>query len=105
MKKVKTIGIIGYGHFGKFLSELSKKYFPGGEVKISSKSNQVDNKKFFDLDEVIKSDILFLTVPIKNIGENIQKISSKVGENTIIIDIFVLIQCLVHLVTKRLEIN
>ena len=42
MKKIKTIGIVGYGHFGKFLKTLIHKYFSDIEVKKPIKSDFIN---------------------------------------------------------------
>ena len=85
--KIKTIGIIGYGQFGKFLESLGKKYLKNIQIKIYSKHNKIDNQKFFSLEEITKSDILIIATSIDKISETIQKIKNLISENTIVVDV------------------
>lgn len=82
-----SIGIIGYGDFGKFLHELVKKHLPEVEVKVFSRSNPVDNEVFYPLAEVCGSQVLFPTVPIKAFKETLEGIKDLLGENTIVCDV------------------
>lgn len=82
-----TIGIIGYGDFGKFLHELIKKHLPETEVKVFSRSYPVDNKTFFPLQEVCSAQILFPTVPIKAFKETLEEIKDLLSEDTIVCDV------------------
>ena len=53
--KVKTIGIIGYGRFGKILSKLLiKKY----KVKIFDPKNNIEEDLDSNLEEVLESFII-----------------------------------------------
>ena len=83
----KTIGIIGYGHFGQFIELISKKYFPEVNIKIASRSRENDGKKFFDLNEVLKSDAIFLTMPIRHLAKTIADIAPKISNDTILVDV------------------
>ena len=86
MKKIKTIGILGYGSFGSFIELVVKRNFPNLEIKIYSRTQK--GQIFFDFDEVINSDIVFITVPISKIPETIKKISKKIkNKKTIFIDV------------------
>jgi len=86
MKKIKTIGILGYGSFGSFIELVVKRNFPNLEIKIYSRTQKGQN--FFDFDEVINLDIVFITVPISKIPETIKKISKKIkNKKTIFIDV------------------
>jgi len=86
MKKIKTIGILGYGSFGSFIELVVKRKFPDLEIKIYSRTQK--GQIFFDFDEVINSDIVFITVPISKIPETIKKISKKIkNKKTIFIDV------------------
>ncbi|MFZ2555839.1 MAG: prephenate dehydrogenase/arogenate dehydrogenase family protein [Minisyncoccia bacterium] len=82
-----TLGIIGYGDFGKFLHELARVHFPDMVVKVSSSRFPADGKTFFSLEEVCKSDILVLTVPISAFEEVVKNIAPLIGANTIVCDV------------------
>jgi len=87
MNEVKSIGIVGFGDFGEFIFMLSQKYFPGIKIKIYSRSNEIDNNKFFDLEETTRSDLVFLTVPIKNFATVLKEVSKIFGESSVLVDI------------------
>lgn len=82
-----TIGIIGYGDFGKFLHQLIKKHLPEIEVKVFSRSNPIDNETFFSLKEVCSAQILFPTVPIKVLKETLEEVKDLLGDDTIVCDV------------------
>jgi len=57
-----SVGIIGYGNFGKVLAKLMLRH-PELEIKIYSR-DKLDNKEFFKLEEVINCDYVFPAIPI-----------------------------------------
>jgi len=69
-----NFGIIGYGRFGKLWASCLKPY---GDVKIFNKHN---------LDEVLRTNILFLLVPIGRFEAVCKRIAKKVPETTLIVD-------------------
>jgi prephenate dehydrogenase len=96
MKNNFTIGIIGSGRFGGLLFDtFSNPPLPSLEhitesnftPKIFSRSNSIDNKKFFSLDEVCQCDFLIPSVPISVFEEQVEKIKDLVGENTMVVDV------------------
>lgn len=82
-----TLGILGYGDFGKFLHKLSQEHLPDTVVKVSSSRFQPDGKTFFPIEDVCKADILILSVPISAFEEVVKNIKSILGENTIVCDV------------------
>ncbi|MEK7509466.1 MAG: prephenate dehydrogenase/arogenate dehydrogenase family protein [Patescibacteria group bacterium] len=87
MLTVQSIGIIGYGDFGKFLHELAQVHLPETVVKVSSSRFAPDGKTFFPLEEVCKADILILSVPISALEEVVKNIKPLLGENTVVCDV------------------
>jgi len=85
--KIQSVGIIGFGDFGRFLHTLARDKFPSIAVKISSRSNPPDGEAFFPLEDVCTADLLFLTVPIRAYAETIEKVVPLIGENTIVCDV------------------
>lgn len=87
MNEIKTVGIVGLGKF----SELMIKYLKDADqsliIKVSSRSNPLDNVKFFELDEICQCDLIIPAVPIKYFEEIIKTISSKVRSDAIIMDV------------------
>ena len=84
---VKTLGIIGYGSFGTFVHELARHYTPDITVRIHSSRSEPDGKTFFSLEEVCKSDVLVLAIPISAFQEQLQKVVHLVDEQTVVVDI------------------
>src|SRR5688572_17408714 len=81
------IGIIGYGSFTKFLETAITQYFPETEILVYSRSNQVDNKKFFELSDVCSTDILIPSVPIHAFEDTIKQISPLLTEKTLVFEV------------------
>jgi prephenate dehydrogenase len=84
---IDTIGIIGYGQFGELLTVLINKKFPDIKVKVSSRSNDVDNKTFFEFEEVAKSEIIIPTVPIRFFEDCIKKLLPFLESKQTIMDV------------------
>lgn len=77
--EIESIGIIGFGDFGKFLFSLAKEQVPQIPVKVYSSRKEPDNNDFFALAEVRESDLLLICVPIAAFAETIQKILPFLG--------------------------
>jgi prephenate dehydrogenase len=82
-----TVGIVGYGHFGKFLHELAGRFFPEVKVKIFSRRAEIDNQTFFSLEEVSVCDVVILCGAIKEYEEQIKKAITLSLPETIIVDV------------------
>ena len=85
--EIKTIGIIGYGDFGRFLFDLAKERLPRCVTKVYSTSHEADGEIFFTLEEVCEADLLFVCVPIAAFAEVIEKIAPLLGEHTVVCDV------------------
>lgn len=84
---ITSVGIVGFGDFGQFLFNLAKTHFPNLSVKVYSSRKQPDGKDFFSLEEVCKTDLVILCVPIAAFGETIEKVLPLLGNNTIVCDV------------------
>ena len=85
----KTIGIIGFGRFGKLLTKYLSNDF---DVYVSSSSadeNDINklNAKKASLEEVCKKDIVIPCVPISAFEDTINKIKNHLKENSLVIDV------------------
>jgi prephenate dehydrogenase len=87
--RIIEIGIIGYGQFGAFVKQIITENYPDIVVKISSRSNQVDNINFFEFEEVCQTDLIIPCVPISKFQETVERIKSslKNKKNPIILEI------------------
>lgn len=85
--KVNSVGIIGYGHFGQFLHELTERFFPMLTVKIYSRRAEADGKTFFTFDEACACDVVILCGAIREYGEQIKSVCAKALPETIIVDV------------------
>ena len=86
IKKVKTVGIIGYGQFGSFIHILLKSFL-GTELSViwcDSKDFKQRNAKLTD---VVTADIVFVAVPLSVYAETIKTIAPLLGEGTVVVDI------------------
>ncbi len=77
-----TFGIIGYGRFGKLWASCLKSH---GEVKIFDQAKKTGSK-FGTLEEVLRTDVLFLLVPIGHFEALCKSIAKKVSPKTLIVD-------------------
>jgi prephenate dehydrogenase len=84
---VKSVGIIGFGDFGKFLYSLAKERLPHLEVKVFSSRMPPDDKTFFSFDEVCKTDVLFPCVPISAFAATVDRTLPHLGENAVVCDV------------------
>ena len=83
----KTVGVVGYGNFGKFVHELGQKLFPGIEFRVHSRRHESDNKVFFDLKTVAQSDVVILCDGIAEYEERMQAVLKEAPPNTIFVDV------------------
>ncbi len=84
---VGSVGIVGYGNFGRFLHELAGRFFPELEVRIYSRRAEIDNKTFFSLEQVAASDVVILCGAIREYEEQLQTVLRHAPEETIIVDV------------------
>ncbi len=84
---VNTVGIIGYGHFGKFVHELGQRFFPGVKFRIHSRRSESDNEKFFDLKTASQSDVVILCDGISEYEERMLAVLEHALPETILIDV------------------
>lgn len=84
---INTVGIIGYGHFGKFLHELGVRFFPEVEFRIHSRREVVDNKTFFDFKTVAQSDVVILCGAISEYEEQLVEVLKYALPETILVDV------------------
>jgi prephenate dehydrogenase len=83
---MNTVGIIGFGRFGKVLATILQKGFSINIYDVK-RSNSLDNISFVTLDEVLNERVIFIAVPIHNFENLLKKISKAIKINRTIIDV------------------
>lgn len=84
---VNTVGIVGYGHFGRFLHEVGTRFFPELEIRIHSRRIEVDGKTFFDLATVAQSDVVILCGAISEYEAQLRSVLEHALPDTILVDV------------------
>ncbi len=103
--KSTEIAIIGLGRFGYFwgkhLSENFNVY--GFDTDDSKKDNLASSIMWCDLNECLKKEIIFLTIPIRKIEDFLIKYGKNIRDYSIIIDCASVKLCVVDWLAKYLS--
>ena len=83
---MNSVGIIGFGRFGKVLLSILQKGF-SASVYDTNIENSFSSVNFQDLNEVLKQKTVFVSVPICNFESVIKNIAPKLNEGQTIIDV------------------
>jgi len=83
----KTVGIIGYGHFGKFIETLAERFLPDWEVAVYSRRAEAGAGRFVTLAEACQSSVVILAAPIREYATLISQIVPLLGSDTIVVDV------------------
>ena len=96
---MNTVGIIGYGRFGKVLANILQKGFLINvyDIKEGDSSNSIH---YVTLDKVLKEKVIFIAVPIHQFENLIKKISKTIAKDRTIIDV-----CSVKIHTARVMLK
>lgn len=84
---VRSVGVIGYGSFGKFTHALVARYAPQVQVKVFSSRAKPDGALFFELSEVAKCDAVILCVPIHAFEATVEKLLPLISWQTVLVDV------------------
>jgi prephenate dehydrogenase len=84
---INRVGIVGYGHFGKFVHELGQRFFPDVIFRIHSRRATVDNQVFFDLEKVSQSDVVILCDGINEYEERLIEVLKHAPRETVLVDV------------------
>jgi len=84
---INTVGIVGYGNFGKFLHTLGQRFFPDIEFRVHSRRAEIDNAQYFDLKTTAQSDVVFLCDGISEYKERMIAVLGHALPETIFIDV------------------
>ncbi len=82
---MKKVGIIGYGRFGRVLTDLlTKKY----KVLVTDCNPHIDEEiEFSSLEEILECFLVFVAVPIRSFEAVVQEISQYKLYNVTIVDV------------------
>ncbi len=80
---MKTVGIIGFGSFGKFLAEKLSSH---ARVLVYSQSGKTSSW-MTSLKDVAVVDYLILSIPLDAYGEILKDIEPYIGKDTVIVDV------------------
>tara|TARA_B100000575_G_C23104262_1_gene637283 strand:+ start:461 stop:1183 length:723 start_codon:yes stop_codon:yes gene_type:complete len=83
---MNSVGIIGFGRFGKVLASLLNKGF---QVKVFDNNSNVylPDTQFVDKKTILDEKTLFIAVPIRNFETTIKEISHNLSNGQTIIDV------------------
>ena len=83
---MNSVGIIGFGRFGKVLANLLEKGF---QVKIfdNNPNTYLPETKFVNKQTIVKEKTIFIAVPIRNFENVIKEICNELNEGQTIIDV------------------
>lgn len=84
---MKSIGIVGYGHFGKLVHAMVSRLSPETAVRVYSSRATPDNVLFFSLAEVAACEAVVLSVPIHAFEATVEKLLPLVSWSTVLVDV------------------
>ena len=84
---INTVGIVGYGNFGKFVHELGQRFFPDIKFRVHSRRAIVDNLTFFDLKMTAQSDVVILCDGISEYEDRMLAVLQHTLPSTVLIDV------------------
>ena len=83
---MNSVGIIGFGRFGKVLANILQKGFYIKAYDLNP-NDGFHGVEFIELKSVLKEKVVFISVPIRHFESVILEISSKLNDGTTIIDV------------------
>jgi len=101
--QINSVGIVGYGHFGQFLHELSLRFFPSIKVKIYSRRAEIDGETFYSFKDVCTCDVVILCGAIREYEEQIKAVAELSLPDTIIVDVATVKKYTSDLLRKHFE--
>ena len=83
---MNSIGIIGFGRFGKVLANILQKGFAINAYDPKP-IGEFPGVEFTDLESILKEKVIFVAVPIRHFESLVKEISPHLSEGTTIIDV------------------
>jgi len=89
--KINSIGLIGFGNFGRFVHTLFQRFAPDVKFKVHSPSRQKlgasGGELFFSMEEIAECDAVFLCVPISCYKQYLELLRPLLLPSTVVIDV------------------
>lgn len=85
--RVETVGILGYGHFGKFLRVLINRFAPNIQVRVFSHRFSPDNEVFFSLEDAASCDVVVLCGSMHDYEKQLLEVLPYTHSETILVDV------------------
>lgn len=82
-----TVGIVGYGAFGKLVYTLLRRFAPDVPIRVYSSRFEPDQKTFFSLEDVAGSDAVVFCVAIHATEEALARVLPHVRPDTVLVDV------------------
>lgn len=82
-----SVGIIGYGSFGRLLAEILSKNFLVSVYDKNKKIEEKTNIKKVSFDEIVKCSVIILAVNLDTLEDICEQLADKVSENTIVVEV------------------
>ena len=103
--RIKEIGLIGFGRFGRLAANYLSEYF---KVYVFNKNNYKLNAKniiFSKLEDVCKKEIVMLAVPVSELKNVLEKIRNLIKKDALVIDVCAVKEYPVRLMQEMLPKN
>src|SRR3989304_4444894 len=82
---IGSVGIIGYGAFGKLLYTLVERFAPSVQIRVFSPREKPDGTKFFTLAETAQADAVVLAVPIHAFEDVLKEVLPQIRKDTVVV--------------------
>src|SRR5690606_13839718 len=97
----RSIGIIGYGDFGRFLAELAERYAPGIPVRIHSRRMPPDGRQFFSLEDACMSDVVIIASSLREFDAVLDRVLPLIRPDTLLVEVNTVKEHPVRLLRER----
>jgi len=82
-----SVGLIGYGRFGRLMIEILRRHAPEIEVRVASRTQAADGKLFFPPESVYRCDLLIPCVPIRAFRGTIAAMAASLHAGQTVLDV------------------
>jgi len=85
--QIKSVGILGHGHFGRFMVTLAQRFLPGVEVRVYSRRRSPDGELFYDLAQTAAADVVMLCGSISGYAAQLESVMPHLAPETVVVDV------------------